>query len=84
MHSVCSEPYYYESAYDFDFELGVMVASGKNGGTWKCTSKCKAIKQFEVDSYLNLSKLHQALTFLFSHCQSCSQYSILACKMEVM
>ena len=26
MHSVLSEPYYYESAYDFDFEPGVMVA----------------------------------------------------------
>ena len=53
MHSVSSEPYYYESAYDFDFEPGVMVAdscgqcyykdmkyvSGKTGGTWKCTAK---------------------------------------------
>ena len=26
MHSVLSEPYYYESAYDFNFEPGVMVA----------------------------------------------------------
>ena len=26
VHSVRSEPYYYESAYDFDFEPGVMVA----------------------------------------------------------
>ena len=26
MHPVSSEPYYYESAYDFDFEPGVMVA----------------------------------------------------------
>ena len=26
VHSVCySEPYYYESAYDFDFEPGVML-----------------------------------------------------------
>ena len=64
VHSVCSEPYYYESAYDFDFEPGVMVAdscgqcykdmkyvSGKNGG-WKCTEKYKALKQFEVDAVL--------------------------------
>ena len=26
--------------------------SGKNGGTWKCTAKCKALKQFEVDATL--------------------------------
>ena len=46
-----------KSAYDFDFEPGVMVTdscgqcyykdmknvSGKNGGTWKCTAKCKAM-----------------------------------------
>ena len=56
MHSVHSEPYYYESAYDFDFETGVMVAdscgqcyykdmkhvSGKTGGTWKRTAKSKS------------------------------------------
>ena len=24
--------------------------SGKSGGTWKCTAKCKALKQFEVDT----------------------------------
>ena len=67
VHSICSEPYYYESAYDFDFEPGVMVAdscgqcyyknmkyvSGKNGGTWKCTAKCKALKQFELDAVLH-------------------------------
>ena len=66
MHSVSSEPYYYESAYDFDFEPGVMVAdscgqcyykdmkyvSGITGGTWKCTAKCKALTQFEVDTVL--------------------------------
>ena len=66
VHSVRSEPYYYESAYDFDFEPGVMVAdscgqcyykdmkyvTGKNDGTWKCTAKCKALKQFEVDAVL--------------------------------
>ena len=68
VHSVLSESYYYESAYDFDFEPGVMVAdscgqcyykdmkyvSGKNGGTWKCTEKCKALKQFEVDAVLEI------------------------------
>ena len=68
VHSVRSEPYYYESAYDFDFEPGVMVAdscgqcyykdmkyvSGKTGGTWKCTEKCKTLKQFEVDAVLEL------------------------------
>ena len=66
VHSVSSEPYYYESAYDFDFEPGVMVAdscgqcyykdmkyvSGKTGGTWKCTAKCKELTQFEVDTVL--------------------------------
>ena len=26
MHSVSSEPYYYESAYDFDFKPCIMVA----------------------------------------------------------
>ena len=61
MHSVRSEPYYYESAYDFDFQLSFIVAdscgqcyykdmkhvSGKTGGTGKCTEKCKALAQFE-------------------------------------
>ena len=75
MHSVSSEPYYYESAYDFDFEPAVMVedscgqcyykdmkyVSGKTGGTWKCTAKCKELTQFEV-VYLNLSHI------LKSHC----------------
>ena len=67
VHSVCSEPYYYESAYDFDFKPCVMVAdscgqcyykdmkyvSGKTGGTWKCTAKCKALTHFEVDTVLD-------------------------------
>ena len=26
--------------------------SGKTGGTWKCTAKCKALTQFEVDTVL--------------------------------
>ena len=26
--------------------------SGKTGGTWKCTAKCKELTQFEVDSVL--------------------------------
>ena len=66
MHSVSSEPYYYESAYDFNLEPGVMVAdscgqcyykdmkyvSGKTGGTWKCIAKCKELTQFEVDTVL--------------------------------
>ena len=56
MHSVCSEPYYCESAYNFDYKPGVMVADScgqcyykdmnmclvKTGGIWKCTEKCKA------------------------------------------
>ena len=68
MHSVRSEPHNYESAYDFDFEPGVMVAdscdqcyykdmkyeSGKNGGTRKCTENCKALKQVEVDAVLEI------------------------------
>ena len=67
VHSVCSEPYYCESAYDFDYKPGVMVAdscgqsyykdmkyvSGKTGGTWKCTAKCKELTQSEVDTVLD-------------------------------
>ena len=26
--------------------------SGKTGGTWKCTAKCKALMHFEVDPVL--------------------------------
>ena len=26
--------------------------SGKTGGTWKCTAKCKELTQFEVDTVL--------------------------------
>ena len=83
VHSVSSEPYYYESAYDFDFEPGVMVAdscgqcyykdmkyvSGKTGGTWKCTAKCKALTQFEVDTVLEFKSyfeksLHDVMSLL--------------------
>ena len=83
MHSVSSEPYYYESAYDFDFQPGVMVAdscgqcyykdmkyvSGKTGGTWKCTAKCKALTQFEVDTVLEFKSyfeksLHDVMSLL--------------------
>ena len=29
---------------------------GKNVGTWKCTEKCKALKQFEVDAVLEIKE----------------------------
>ena len=38
------------------------------GGTWRCTVKCKALTQFEVDTYLNLSlifKSHCMMILLF-------------------
>ena len=38
----CGQCYYKDMTY----------VSGKNGGTWKCTAKCKALKQFEVDAVL--------------------------------
>ena len=83
VHSVSGEPYYYESTYDFDFEPGVMVAdscgqcyykdmkyvSGKTGGTWKCTAKCKVLTQFEVDTVLEFKSyfeksLHDVMSLL--------------------
>ena len=78
MHSASSEPYYYESAYDFDFEPAVMVAdscgqvSDKTGGTWKCTAKCKALTQFEVDAVLEFkSYFEKSLHYVMSLLSMC-------------
>ena len=91
VHSVSSEPYYYESAYDFDFEPGVMVAdscgqcyykdmkyvSGKTGGTWKCTAKCKALTQFEVDTVLEFKSYFESHCMMLCLCCPCVMMTVL-------
>ena len=90
MHSVCSEPYYYESA--FDYKPGVMVADScgqsyykdmnmclvKTGGTWKCTEKCKALTQFEVDTVLEFkSHFEKPLRAVMYQLTMCDDNQIL-------
>ena len=91
VHSVSSEPYYYESAYDFDFEPGVMVAdscgqcyykdmkyvSGKTGGTWKCTAKCKELTQFEVDTVLEFKSYFENHCVILCLCCPCVMMTVL-------
>ena len=56
LHSVCSEPYYYESIYYFEHKPSVFVVDScgrccqdtevHNDSTdkvWKCSSKCKPL-----------------------------------------
>ena len=47
----------------------IRYVSGKTGGTWKCTAKCKALTQFEVDTVLEFKSyfeksLHDVMTLL--------------------
>ena len=60
MHSVSSEPYYYESAYDFDFEPGVMVADSCGQCYYKDMNLPKAVTFFTDYKY----SYHLTLTFI--------------------
>ena len=66
MHSVRSEPYYYESIYYFEHKHSVFVVDScgrscqdievHNGSTdkvWKCSSKCKPLTECEVNTILD-------------------------------
>ena len=46
-----------------------VIVSGKTGGTWKCTAKCKELTQFEVDTVLEFKSyfeksLHEVMSLL--------------------
>ena len=40
-----------------------IIVSGKNVGTWKCTAKCKALKQLEVYAVLKFSLILKVSKF---------------------
>ena len=55
----CGQCYYKDMKY----------VSGKTGGTWKCTAKCKELTQFEVDTVLEFKSyfeksLHDVMSLL--------------------
>ena len=66
MHSVCSEPYYYESIYYFEHKPSVFVVDScgrccqdievhddSTDKVWKCSSKCKPLTECEVNAILD-------------------------------
>ena len=79
LHSVCSEPYYYESIYYFEHKRSVFVVDSCGrccqdievhddipDKVWMCSSKCKPLTECEV-TYLILSLI------LIDQCASCCQ-----------
>ena len=81
LHSVRSEPYYYESIYYFEHKPSVFVVDscGKccqdievhddsTDKVWKCSSKCKPLTECEVNTNLILSLI------LIVQCASCCQF----------
>ena len=85
---VCtSEPYYYETAYGFDFKpmdtdscglcyyKDMKYVSGRTCGTWKCMAKCKALTQFEVDTVLEFKSSHCMMLCVCCPCDDGCPYT---------
>ena len=66
LHSVCSEPYYYESIYYFEHKPSIFVVDScgrccqdievhddSTDKVWKCSSKCKPLTECEVNAILD-------------------------------